>query len=180
MNNSKQAPEDKPLEYFAAASKYLFLPHKSVKDYAFRRQSWDQLEKLAQETEAAGDSKAAKELRNHVQTDMRIFGNEAAKLFRGGNIRHFQKLIRALRHPRPVEVGFNSIVATLRAFDDLYEQLGQCLPSKGEVTELAAQYLKDRGWPPICDREWPRVLKKAGLSSLQRAKVEYKPAKSSQ
>jgi hypothetical protein len=180
VNNSKQGPEDKPAEYYIAAAKHFFLPHGSVKDYAFRRQSWDQLEKLAQEAEARGDSKAARLLRANTAADMRIFGNETVKLFRSGDVPHFQKIIRAIQHPRPVELKFNSVVAALRAFDDLYEQLGQCLPSKGEVIELASQYLKDRGWPPLSAREWPRVLKQAGLSSLQRAKVEYKPAKSSQ
>jgi hypothetical protein len=176
VNTSKQAPEDKPLEYYIAASKHLFLPHGSVRDYAFRRQSWDQLEKFAQETETIGNNKAAKKLRLHVQTDMRIFGNEAARFFRAGDIRHFQKLIRALKRPRPVEVKFNSIVATLRAFDDLYEKLGQCLPSKQEIKELASQYLKEREWPPISDRQWPRILKAAGLEKLPAAKVKYTPA----
>jgi len=108
----------------------------------------------------------ANRIRAHVAADIRIFSGQATKAYKAGDVRFFQKLVRSLQFSAPVEIRFCRVVAVLRAFEDIYEELHYSLPTQEEVIERADRYLKERAWPPTSRKQWLRILRTAGLQSL--------------
>jgi hypothetical protein len=83
---------------------------------------------------------------------------------------YLENLLKAIDHKSRPQLEMNGIRAAIRAFEELFIQLGleskDDWPSKQEVRQRAEEILRKAGRALPTERHWPRIFRQAGLWDL--------------
>ncbi len=162
-----------PKDYLEASGKHPSFDKDSAQGIWDALESWRKREHVLLDIAKRAESEGHAEILAKVQTalgSIADFKNRILEAIRVNDKPFRANLAKALDAPKRPESITNGIQAAADAFWELFVEKGlfssEDWPTKHEVRRRAEEILKKNGYPPLTDRQWPRIYRAAGLSEL--------------